>query len=88
MGAWRGQFAGAVTAHCAAVRIPGGDKAKIRLNGERHTLFAFRSRMAAALCLDETERRQHAGRWGHIDNMQTVLREVGVVPRGGPPDEE
>jgi len=79
--AWRGQLAGAFDEHCAKVKLPSGGKARIAVSKRRYTLYCFRSRAAAAALLNETERREHAAKWGSIDDIQTMLREV----KGGGP---
>jgi hypothetical protein len=87
--AWRGQFAGAFDEHCAVVKLPSGnDKAKIRVNKQRYTLYAFRSRMVEARGLIESERREHAAKWYPIDDIQTVLRVVPGAENVGGPDAE
>ena len=59
------------------MKLPNGrDKAKILISKRRYTLYCFRSRAAVANALNETERREHAAKWGPIDDIQTVLREV------------
>jgi hypothetical protein len=74
--AWRAQLAGAFDEHCAVVKLDSGDKAKIRVNKQRYTLYAFRSRMVAALRLNVTERRAQTEKWYPVDDIQTILREV------------
>jgi hypothetical protein len=79
--AWRGMLAGAFDEHCVTVkRVNGRDKAKILISKRRYTLYCFRCNQAAANLLNETERREHAAKWGSIDSLQTMLREV----KGGP----
>ena len=73
---WQGQLAGAFDEHCATVKTESGERARIRVNKRRYNLYAFRSRMAAATALSETERRAQVKKWGQVDDIQTVLREV------------
>jgi len=78
---WRGQFAGAFDEHCAPVRPQdGAGRARVRVNGKRYRLYCFRGRSKAAAALNETERRAEAAKWGSIDSMQTILREVKPGP--------
>lgn len=74
--AWQGMLAGAFDEHCAKIKLPSGDRARILVGKRRYTLYCFRSRAAAAALLNETERREHAAKWGAIDDIQTVLRAV------------
>lgn len=74
---WQGQLAGAFDEHCEVLKLPSGkDKAKIMIGGRRYTLYCFRSRAAEAALMTETERREHVAKWGSVDSIQTVLREV------------
>jgi len=74
---WQGQLAGAFATFCTPVKLSSGrGKAKILISKRRYTLYCFRSRAAAADALNETGRREHAAKWGPIDDIQTVLRAV------------
>lgn len=73
---WRGHLAGAFDQYCMRVKLPKGARARIWISKRRYSLFCFRSRTAAAHALDETKRRIEAAKWGAIDDIQTVLREV------------
>jgi hypothetical protein len=77
-GAWRGQLAGAFDEHCAVVKLESGDRARVRVNKQRYDLYAFRSRMAAALKLNITERKEQTEKWYPVDDIQTVLTAVKV----------
>jgi hypothetical protein len=75
--AWQGQLAGAFDEHCVKVKLSNGrDRARIMVSKRRYSLYCFRKNQAAAQALTETERREHAARWGSIDDIQTVLRTV------------
>lgn len=81
---WRSMFEGAFRSHCTTVRPSNGSvNARIRIGGERYRLYCFRNNARSAGELNETERRKEAAKWGHIDSIQTVLREVNPGRKSG-----
>jgi hypothetical protein len=74
---WRGEFAGAWTTHCAAVKNEKGSNRRVRIGKTQKKLYCFRGNLTRAKGVPEVTLHREASKWGREILISGLSEVVG-----------